>query len=75
MAVVGGPGVRSGEYTTCTHSAYISVPPAHIICVSLLPRRDQEGFTGRVQGHSTGITASRSAEVYEWLLAQPPLPG
>ena len=22
-------------------------------------RRDQEGFTGRVQGHSTGITASR----------------
>ena len=38
-------------------------------------RRDQEGFTGRVQGHSTGITASRSSEVYEWLLAQPPLRG
>ena len=36
-------------------------------------------FTGRVQlgvqGHSTGITASRSSEVYEWLLAQPPLRG
>lgn len=35
---------------------------------------DQEGFTGRVQGHSTGITASKQGEVYRWLLAQPPLP-
>ena len=32
-------------------------------------RRDQEGFTGRVQGHSTGITASRSSEVYERVVA------
>lgn len=30
---------------------------------------DQEGFTGRVRGHSTGITASKSAEVYQWLLS------
>ena len=32
--------------------------------------RDQEGFTGRVRGHSTGITASKDPEVYRWLLAQ-----
>lgn len=31
--------------------------------------KDQEGFTGSVRGHSTGITASRSPEVYEWLLS------
>lgn len=30
---------------------------------------DQEGFTGRVRGHSTGITASKDAEVYRWLLS------
>lgn len=29
---------------------------------------DQEGFTGSVRGHSTGITASKDAEVYKWLL-------
>lgn len=29
--------------------------------------QDQEGFTGSVSGHSTGITASRSGEVYEWM--------
>jgi len=31
---------------------------------------DQEGFTGRVRGHSTGITASKNAKVFEWLLSQ-----
>ena len=31
--------------------------------------RDQEGFTGRVRGHSTGITASKDPEVYKWLLS------
>lgn len=31
--------------------------------------RDQEGFTGAVRGHSTGITASRTPEVYQWLLS------
>ena len=30
---------------------------------------DQEGFTGRVRGHSTGITASKNPEVYKWLLS------
>ena len=30
---------------------------------------DQEGFTGRVRGHSTGITASKRADVYDWLLS------
>lgn len=29
---------------------------------------DQEGFSGRVRGHSTGITASRTPGVYRWLL-------
>jgi len=32
-------------------------------------QQDQEGFTGSVRGHSTGITASKSPEVYEWLLS------
>ena len=31
--------------------------------------RDQEGFTGRVRGHSTGITASKDPAVYRWLLS------
>ena len=31
--------------------------------------RDQEGFTGRVRGHSTGITASKDPQVFEWLLS------
>lgn len=31
--------------------------------------KDQEGFTGPVRGHSTGITASRMAEVYSWMLS------
>lgn len=35
--------------------------------------KDQEGFTGSVRGHSSGITASRSAEIYSWLLALPKL--
>lgn len=30
--------------------------------------KDQEGFTGPVQGHSTGITASKNPETYKWLL-------
>jgi len=30
--------------------------------------KDQEGFTGRVRGHSTGITASKMPEIYKWLL-------
>lgn len=29
---------------------------------------DQEGFTGTVRGHSTGVTASKRNDVYEWLL-------
>ena len=32
--------------------------------------RDQEGFTGSVRGHSTGITASRLPELYNWMLSQ-----
>lgn len=32
-------------------------------------QQDQEGFTGSVKGHSTGITASRNPEVYRWLLS------
>jgi len=32
-------------------------------------KQDQEGFTGSVRGHSTGVTASKSPEVYEWLLS------
>ena len=36
---------------------------------------DQEGFTGSVKGHSTGITASKSAEIYRWLLQAPPKEG
>mmetsp|Transcript_22657 Transcript_22657/g.51923 ORF Transcript_22657/g.51923 Transcript_22657/m.51923 type:complete len:169 (-) Transcript_22657:274-780(-) len=31
--------------------------------------KDQEGFTGSVRGHSTGITASKQQAVYEWLLS------
>eukprot|EP00551_Chaetoceros_affinis_P004028 CAMPEP_0203677990 /NCGR_PEP_ID=MMETSP0090-20130426/30281_1 /ASSEMBLY_ACC=CAM_ASM_001088 /TAXON_ID=426623 /ORGANISM="Chaetoceros affinis, Strain CCMP159" /LENGTH=436 /DNA_ID=CAMNT_0050545049 /DNA_START=175 /DNA_END=1485 /DNA_ORIENTATION=- len=31
--------------------------------------KDQEGFTGSVKGHSTGITASKDQEVYKWLLS------
>jgi len=31
--------------------------------------RDQEGFTGRVRGHSTGITASKDAAIYQWMLS------
>ncbi|CAK0792013.1 unnamed protein product [Prorocentrum cordatum] len=31
--------------------------------------RDQEGFTGAVQGHSTGITAARLADTYSWMLS------
>mmetsp|Transcript_11405 Transcript_11405/g.22620 ORF Transcript_11405/g.22620 Transcript_11405/m.22620 type:complete len:335 (+) Transcript_11405:132-1136(+) len=31
--------------------------------------KDQEGFTGAVRGHSTGITASKMSAVYEWMLS------
>ena len=31
--------------------------------------KDQEGFTGRITGHSTGITASKMKEIYEWMLS------
>ena len=31
--------------------------------------RDQEGFTGRVRGHSTGITASKDVAIYQWMLS------
>mmetsp|Transcript_25677 Transcript_25677/g.85705 ORF Transcript_25677/g.85705 Transcript_25677/m.85705 type:complete len:390 (-) Transcript_25677:272-1441(-) len=31
--------------------------------------RDQEGFTGAVRGHSTGITASRQPDIYSWMLS------
>jgi len=31
--------------------------------------QDQEGFTGRVRGHSTGITASKLGAIYEWMLS------
>ncbi len=31
--------------------------------------RDQEGFSGAVRGHSTGITASKDPEIYKWLLS------
>eukprot|EP00439_Symbiodinium_sp_Y106_P042997 s153_g5.t1 len=34
---------------------------------------DQEGFTGSVRGHSTGITASRQPDLYRWLLQLTPL--
>ena len=30
---------------------------------------DQEGFTGRVRGHSTGITASKQPEIYDWIMS------
>lgn len=30
---------------------------------------DPEGFTGAVQGHSTGITASKYPELYAWMLS------
>ncbi|CAJ1422514.1 unnamed protein product [Effrenium voratum] len=36
--------------------------------------QDQEGFTGSVRGHSTGITAAKTAEVYRWLLSLGRLP-
>ena len=31
--------------------------------------QDPEGFTGDVQGHSTGITASKSPQIYSWILS------
>ena len=31
--------------------------------------RDQEGFTGAIRGHSTGITASKMPKLYEWFLS------
>jgi predicted peptidase len=31
--------------------------------------QDQEGFTGAVKGHSVGITASKSADLYSWMLS------
>jgi len=31
--------------------------------------KDQEGFTGRVRGHSTGITASRRTDIYDWMMS------
>ena len=34
---------------------------------------DQEGITGELRGHSTGITASKRPEIYSWLLASPPI--
>ena len=30
---------------------------------------DQEGFTGSVRGHSTGITASKLPDLYRWMLS------
>jgi predicted peptidase len=30
---------------------------------------DPEGFTGAIQGHSTGISASKNPELYEWMLS------
>lgn len=33
---------------------------------------DPERFQGPAQGHTTGITASRDSQVYEWLLSLPP---
>ena len=30
--------------------------------------KDPEGFSGAVQGHSTGITASKSPQIYSWML-------
>jgi predicted peptidase len=30
---------------------------------------DQEGFTGSVRGHSTGITASKLPDIYTWMLS------
>jgi predicted esterase len=35
--------------------------------------QDPEHLPSRVRGHSMGITASKSPEVYEWMLQQPPL--
>ena len=32
---------------------------------------DQEGFTGDVKGHSVGITASKMADIYTWMLSIP----
>jgi len=32
---------------------------------------DQEGFTGNVKGHSVGITASKMADIYTWMLSIP----
>jgi len=29
---------------------------------------DQEGFTGDVRGHSTGITASKKPDIYSWMM-------
>jgi len=31
--------------------------------------KDQEGFTGKIRGHSTGITASKMSAVYEWMFS------
>ena len=31
--------------------------------------KDQEGFAGTIRGHSTGITASKDPNIYEWLLS------
>lgn len=31
--------------------------------------KDQEGFTGSVRGHSSGITASKQSEIYSWMLS------
>lgn len=33
--------------------------------------QDQEGFTGSVRGHSTGITASKETGIYQWMLSIP----
>ena len=30
---------------------------------------DPEGFGGTIQGHTTGLTASKAPQVYKWLLA------
>mmetsp|Transcript_56328 Transcript_56328/g.168639 ORF Transcript_56328/g.168639 Transcript_56328/m.168639 type:complete len:361 (-) Transcript_56328:37-1119(-) len=31
--------------------------------------KDQEGFTGSVKGHSSGLTSSKQPEIYSWMLA------
>lgn len=31
--------------------------------------KDQEGFTGSVRGHSTGISASKLPDIYNWMLS------